>query len=128
MIKAAASAPATRCSGMPPGFDAALMKAVPRTGPARTRARGPRRRLPERRPEGAKPGNAAPVAGEVADEDPDGDQWTRRGLAESERIDHLAIGDPAISRYGTLPDVGEDRVGAAEREQAHLEEEGADVE
>ena len=73
-------------------------------------------------------GACAPVAGEEPHEDADGDERAGCGLAERQRVDHLPVADPAVRGDRALADVGQDGVGTAEREEAHLEEEPGDVE
>ena len=64
---------------------------------------------------------AAPSStADEADERDDHDERSRRRLAEREAVDHLRRREPAVGLDRALVDVGQHRVGAAERQQRGL--------
>ncbi len=64
-------------------------------------------------------------AADEADERDDHDERTRRGFAEREAVDHLRRREPRERLDRALVDVGQHRIGAAERQQRGLGEEHA---
>jgi hypothetical protein len=62
-----------------------------------------------------------------ADELGDHDQRPGRRLGHAEPVEHLARREPAIMLDRLLGDIGEHRIGAAERHHRHLREEEADL-
>ena len=78
-------------------------------------------RAGEHRGEGAR----LLMRGIEADEAEHQDQRPRRGFGQRQAVDHVAGRQPAVALHGLLSDVGEDSVGAAERDHRHLGEEQA---
>ena len=68
--------------------------------------------------------------GRGADEPHEGhhhDERAGRGLAERQAVDHLTAGEPAVVLDRALVDIGQHRVGAAEREERCLGKERAHI-
>ena len=67
------------------------------------------------------------IGGHEADELQHHDQRARRGLGHAEAVEHLARLQPVIMLDRLLGDIGQHRIGAAERHHRHLGEEQRDL-
>ena len=67
------------------------------------------------------------IGGHEADELQHHDQRARRGLGHAEAVEHLARLQPVIMLDRLLGDIGQHRIGAAERHHRHLAEEQRDL-